>query len=172
MKSIINKILILIVLINLPSFAKEIKITPEEAIESAPVIQNVICNFSQNKFMKSSNINLKSGGDFKFEKENGVIFETKYPIINREEYSSNKNKRIAAIVKSVSNRHYTQLDKKFDILSEGINQIKLRSKEDSPLKEELNYIKFFFNSNTINKMVIDTKNTTTTINFTNCRAIN
>ena len=42
------------------------KVTADSAAKNAPVFESTSCKFSQEKLMKSSNVTLKSGGNFKF----------------------------------------------------------------------------------------------------------
>ena len=97
--------------LNYPSSAKSVtKILPEFIDTS--------CQFQQEKIMKTgpnTEVKLQSGGDFKFIKTQGVVFDTTYPVQSSVSYTSEQNKQIEAIVKALSDKNYAYLEKNFDI---------------------------------------------------------
>ncbi len=87
-------------------------------VKSLPEIKNVSCKFTQEKFIANSAMTLKSGGNFVFDRNNGVIFETLYPVKSTVSYSSNSNKQINRVVNSIINKNYSDLEKNFNIYFE------------------------------------------------------
>ncbi|MBS4759373.1 MAG: hypothetical protein KHX03_01590 [Clostridium sp.] len=161
-------------------FAMEIFKHPETAASIAskmPEFNNAECKFEQNKYMKTSNVNLDSGGNFKFIKEQGVIFETTRPIHSTSQYTTSQNKNINAVIKAIAAKNYTYLDKNFNLYYQKHNQngwlLALAPKQNGQLRGEIGYILVYGSSSNLNgkisKMIIDTKNTKTTINFIECR---
>ena len=155
------------------------KISAQKAASLMPDFQNEMCKFEQNKYLKTSEASLKSGGDFKFIKDKGVIFETTYPIKSTTSYTSGQNKRISAIIKSITNKNYAYLEKNFDIYYTKSGDsgwiLALKPTTAGQLKGELGSIIIYGlttgHTGRISKMIIDTTNTKTTINFTNCKAV-
>ena len=83
------------------------KITAKEAAKNLPEFSDTSCKFSQDKIIKSSAsecVTLKSKGNFKFEKDKGVTFETTYPVKSVTSYTSSQNKHVSAIVKALANK--------------------------------------------------------------------
>ncbi len=169
-----------IVLSASAGFAQEIfnhKIAAKSAASQMPEFESKSCKFSQTKLMKSSNVELKSGGNFKFIKNEGVVFDTTYPIHSQTSYNASKNKNINAIVKSVVNKNYSYLEKNFDIYFLKTDAQKwslaLKPRTDSQIKGEIQSIQMAGETKNglglITKMLIDTLNTKTTIYFTDCR---
>lgn len=154
----------------------ERQITPREAVALSPDFENAICKFSQEKYMKQNNITLNSGGDFKFIKEQGVIFETSYPIQSTSSYTSTNSKNVASVIKAVSNKNFAYLEKNFDIYhtETSLNSwiIALKPKSTGQLKNEINSIQIYgltYNDKgTITKLIFDTKTTKTTLQFKDC----
>ncbi len=172
--------LFFIVLGTCAVFADEIfshKTTAQKAASVMPNFESKSCKFSQNKIMTSSSVALKSSGNFKFIKNQGVIFETTCPIHSESSYTASQNKRINNIVKSVVNKNYSYLEKNFDIyyMSNGAGKwmLALRPLQNSPAKEGMKSIQITgetkSNEGIITKMLIETPNASTTINFTDCR---
>ena len=74
-----NKIVILVLLIFISTCAYaagifDYPIAPKDVAEKLPELKSVECTFEQEKVL--NNRTLKSGGNFKFIKDKGVIFET------------------------------------------------------------------------------------------------
>ena len=152
---------------------------PANAVEVSkqmPDFESTKCKFTQNKYMTASKINLVSGGNFQFIKNQGVSFETTYPIHSETSYTTANNKNINAIVKSIINKNFTYIEKNFEIYYMKLDNSKwifaLKPKVNSPLNRDLKNI--LINGETqnsygiITKMVISTENNTTTISFTQC----
>lgn len=153
------------------------KTTAQKVVSVMPEFESKSCKFSQSKIMTSSSAALKSSGNFKFIKNQGVIFETTYPIHSESSYTASQNKKINNIVKSVVNKNYSYLEKNFDIyyISTGAGKwmLALRPLQNSPAKEGMKSIQITGETKSkqgiITKMLIETPNASTTINFTDCR---
>ncbi len=153
------------------------KTTAQKVVSVMPEFESKSCKFSQSKIMTSSSAALKSSGNFKFIKNQGVIFETTYPIHSESSYTASQNKKINNIVKSVVNKNYSYLEKNFDIyyMSTGAGKwmLALRPLQNSPAKEGMKSIQITGETKSkqgiITKMLIETPNASTTINFTDCR---
>lgn len=153
------------------------KTTAQKVVSVMPEFESKSCKFSQSKIMTSSSAALKSSGNFKFIKNQGVIFETTYPIHSESSYTASQNKKINNIVKSVVNKNYSYLEKNFDIyyMSTGAGKwmLALRPLQNSPAKEGMKSIQITgetkYKQGIITKMLIETPNASTTINFTDCR---
>lgn len=152
------------------------KVTAQTAASQMPEFESKTCKFNQSKYMTTSTVTLKSSGNFKFIKNQGVTFETTYPIHSENSYLASHNKNINAIVKSVVNKNYTYVEKNFDIYfmktSSDCWILALRPKENSPLKGDMRSLQIagqtIGKDGLIQKMVIETINATTTINFSQC----
>lgn len=151
------------------------KITAKQAADKLPEFSDAACRFTQEKSVKNSStgeVTLKSGGNFKFEKANGVTFETTYPVKSVSSYTTEQNKHVSSIVKALANKNYTYLEKNFDIyyLPSANNrwELALKPKKDSKAAAALKLINIK-GQNGIDNMVIDTQNSKTTINYTNCK---
>ena len=90
---------------NHPSSAKNI-------MASIPDFRNVHCAFTQTKTIPNSPAVLKSGGDFVFDKNKGVVFYTKYPVKMTTAYT--KNEQVNKIINDVINKKYASLEKNFN----------------------------------------------------------
>ena len=151
------------------------KITAKEAAKNLPEFSDTSCKFSQDKIIKSSAsecVTLKSKGNFKFEKDKGVTFETTYPVKSVTSYTSSQNKHVSSIVKALANKNYTYLEKNFDIYflqtQDKHWELALKPKKDSKAAAALKVINIHGKSK-IDKMIIDTQNSKTTINYTDCK---
>lgn len=151
------------------------QISAQQASKTVPAFENASCQFSQEKLMKTSAVSLKSSGNFKFIKDKGVIFETTYPIQSTSSYTSGQNRIVNSVIKSISDRNYSYLEKNFDIFYQAQAQgwiLALKPKSASELKNEIMSIQIFgVTKNSfgqINKIIIDTQSIKTTITFTNC----
>lgn len=139
---------------------------------SLPKFQSVTCQFSQTKTIPNSTSQIQSGGNFKFIKEKGVIFETKFPLQMTTSYTSDENRRISSIISAIDKKDYAYLNQNFDLFYERTNQqwtLALRPKASSKINPHISSIVIQGNSY-INKLDINTrKNGSTKINFTNCK---
>ncbi len=180
----VNRILLLTILICFSSLflqsakADSIfnhKISAKLAAQNLPEFSDTACRFTQEKAVKNSSageVILKSGGNFKFEKDKGVTFETTYPVKSVASYTTEQNKHVSSIVKALANKNYTYLEKNFDIyyLDEKNNrwELALKPKNDSKAAAALKLISIK-GQKVIDNMIIDTQNSKTTINYTNCK---
>ena len=151
------------------------KISAKLAAEKLPEFSDTACRFTQEKSVKNSSageVVLKSGGNFKFEKAKGVTFETTYPLKSTTSYTTEQNRHVSSIVKALANKNYTYLEKNFDIYYlAGSNkswELALKPKNDSKASAALKLISIK-GKKIIDNMVIDTTNSKTIINYTDCR---
>ena len=174
-------ILVLTVLLGLSGVSAQAEAVFSHPIDAAtaaknvPAFESTSCSFTQQKFMKTSTATIQSGGNFKFLKDKGVIFETTYPIHSTASYIGGQNKIVNAVIKSISSKNYTYLEKNFDIFYVTNAQnwvLALKPKAQSELKGEMENIMIFgstINSKgLINKIIIDTQSIKTTLQFTKC----
>lgn len=87
--------------------------TSKNIAKNMPSLKDAVCIFTQEKTIGSTS--LKSGGNFKFIKSKGAIFETEYPIKSTVSYTSARNKQMNDIIMAISNKNYSYLDKNFDL---------------------------------------------------------
>ncbi len=135
-----------------------------------PQYSTASCKFIQTKTIPGSNAFIKSGGDFTFDINNGVVFETLYPVKSTIAYTSDK--RISDIILAVSKKDYSYINKNFDVFYLRNNQswqLALKPKNDSKIKTVMESI-VIYGSKYIEKLEINTvKSGSTKINFTECR---
>lgn len=135
-----------------------------------PQYSTAFCKFIQTKTIPGSNAFIKSGGDFTFDINNGVVFETLYPVKSTIAYTSDK--RISDIILAVSKKDYSYINKNFDVFYLRNNQswqLALKPKNDSKIKTVMESI-VIYGSKYIEKLEINTvKSGSTKINFTECR---
>ncbi len=147
---------------NRPSTSKEIS-------NNMPELKNASCKFTQEKHLDSAV--LKSGGNFKFVKDKGAIFETLYPIKSTVSYTSAKNKQINEIMKAVSNKNFAYLDKNFNLYFTKENDfwtIGLKPKKDSAVSSQLHDIIIKGKSDIKFIKISTVKNGITEISFQQC----
>lgn len=87
--------------------------TSKNIAKNMPSLKDAVCTFTQEKTIGTTS--LKSGGNFKFIKSKGAIFETEYPIKSTVSYTSAQNKQMNDIIMAISNKNYSYLDKNFDL---------------------------------------------------------
>lgn len=150
-------------------FADNIFDYPANAVDVAeklPQLKSVSCKFTQEKTLK--NKTLKSGGNFQFIKDKGVIFETLYPVKTTSSYTSSQNKQISDIIKGIASKDYSFINKNFNLfyMSENLNwTVALTPKKKSPAYDHIESI-IIYGRDEINKLNINTTNgTNTSINF-------
>ena len=122
-----------------------------------PSLNNINCKFRQEKVIKSSNLILKSSGDFSFEKDKGVIFYTTYPIKSTSSYTSKEYKQINSIISAISNKSYSRLEREFKFFYEkndAIWTLGLIPKENTQVYNYLKSIEIVGNQKMITKMII------------------
>lgn len=133
-----------------------------------PVLQNITCKFRQEKYIPSSNITLKSSGDFKFEKEKGVTFFTTYPIKSTTSYTSAEFKQINSVITAISNKSYSKLEKDFKFYYQKISDnwsLGLKPKTSSQASKYLQSIELEGRKDISKIVIITTDNIKTTIHF-------
>lgn len=137
-----------------------------------PQYSQASCKFSQTKTIPNSDAYIKSGGNFKFDIKNGVIFETLYPVKSTTAYTSDQSKRISDIIIAISKKNYSYINKNFEVYNlnnSGNWQIALKPKKDSKIHNVMDSITIH-GSKYIDKIEINTlKSGSTKINFTECR---
>ena len=122
-----------------------------------PSLNNINCKFRQEKVIKSSNLILKSSGDFSFEKDKGVIFYTTYPIKSTSSYTSKEYKQINSIISAISNKSYSRLEREFKFFYEKNDAnwtLGLIPKENTQVYNYLKSIEIVGNQKMITKMII------------------
>ncbi len=85
--------------------------TPDKI--TLPQYNSVSCKFTQTKTAGQTVI--KSGGNFKFNSQNGVVFETLYPVKTTTAYTTNQNKRLDDIITAISKKDFSYLNKNFEL---------------------------------------------------------
>ncbi len=137
-----------------------------------PQYSQASCKFSQIKTIPNSDAYIKSGGNFKFDINNGVIFETLYPVKSTTAYTSEQSKRISDIIIAISKKNYSYINRNFEVYylnSSGTWQIALKPKKDSKISNVMASI-VIHGSKYIDKIEINTlKSGSTKINFTECK---
>ena len=116
-------LLILSFFIICPAFANlyDNVVKLETISAELPELGNIKCKFRQEKYQNNISKPLKYGGDFEFIKGKGVYFYTKYPIVANSDYTSEKYKQINDIVKAISAKKYSKLEKEFSFYYNTIN---------------------------------------------------
>ncbi len=140
--------------------------TSKNIAKNMPSLKDAVCTFTQEKTIGSTS--LKSGGNFKFIKSKGAIFETEYPIKSTVSYTSAQNKQMNDIIMAISNKNYSYLDKNFDLYymkNNDIWTVGLKPKQDTAPATQIQNI--IVNGQTdIKHIKISTmKNGTTDISF-------
>lgn len=129
----------------------------ENIINKVPAFGDVECKFYQEKFMKNSQIILKSSGDFKYEKNKGVTFYTTEPIKSTVSYTSREYRQINSIINAISNKSYSKIEKDFKFYftqnAENWN-LGMIPKAESPSYNYLKSIEIEGNQSMITKMII------------------
>lgn len=108
-----------------------------------PELKDIRCKFKQEKFLQNISKPLVSSGDFEFVKNKGVYFYTTYPIKSTVGYTNRNYKQINDIIKAVSSKKYSEIDKEFNcffLKTENIWTLGLRPKPTSNLKNYINTI--------------------------------
>lgn len=171
-------IFIFLLITGLKSFAENIfehKTDAKTASQKIPQFESTSCKFSQEKYMKTAQAHIKSSGNFKFLKDRGVIFETLYPIQSTATYTKGQNKIVNSIIRAISSKNYSYLEKNFDIYYKGTKDLwilALKPKASNEMNSEILSIQIkgtsYNNKGTISQIIIDAKGTKTTLSFTNC----
>ncbi len=136
-----------------------------------PQYNSVSCNFTQVKTIPNSSAEVKSGGIFKYSADNGVIFETTYPVKATTAYTSEQSKKISEIISAIRRKDSTYLNQNFDlnyIKNEKDWRLSLKPKSTSNTAKLMTSI-IIEGAHYINRIDINTiKSGTTKINFTGC----
>lgn len=135
-------------------------------VKEMPKLKDVSCKFTQEKSI--GNTVLKSGGNFKFIKSKGAVFETLYPIKSTVSYTSSQNKQMNNVIVAVANGNYAYLDKNFDLYYKRENAIwtiGLKPKQGSVPASQLNDIIIRGASDIDNIKINTVKNGTMDISF-------
>lgn len=136
-----------------------------------PQYRLVSCNFTQVKTIPNSAAEVKSGGIFKYRSDNGVIFETTYPVRATVAYTTEQSKKIAEIISAITRKDSTYLNQNFDlyyIKNEKDWRLSLTPKKTSKTASVMQSI-IIEGAQYINQIDINTiKSGNTKINFTGC----
>ena len=155
-----NRFLTILCLLIMPAVCASVFEHPQNLATIAkllPELSSINCKFRQEKTISSSHLILKSSGDFKFEKNKGVIFYTTYPIKSTSSYTSREYKQINSIISAITNKSYSRLERDFDFYYEGNSQnwtIGLLPKKNSQVYDYLKSIELAGNSKIITKIII------------------
>jgi len=93
-------------------------VTLDNISSQMPKMGSIKCKFRQEKTMQNVKKPLISGGDFEFIEGKGVYFYTKYPIQSTSDYTSEKYKQINGVVKAISAKKYSKIEKEFSFYFE------------------------------------------------------
>lgn len=85
----------------------------EEISEQIPKMKSIQCKFKQEKHFQNIQKPFISNGDFKFVENKGVYFHTTSPIESDVDYTNKNYKQINDIIKAVSAKKYSRLEKEF-----------------------------------------------------------
>lgn len=88
-----------------------------------PVLNDIDCKFKQEKVLKNIEKPLLSGGNFSFKKQEGIFFETIYPIKSLTSYTNKDCEQINDIIMAISNKKFSKLDNKFDFYYQSRDEI-------------------------------------------------
>lgn len=114
-KSIYLIICFLVFVLSCSASVYDYKSNAKELMKELPVLNNIECKFKQEKVLKNIQNPLISGGNFKFDKSQGVFFETTYPIKMTTSYTNKDYEQINDVILAISNRQYSKLDSAFDL---------------------------------------------------------
>lgn len=87
--------------------------------ERLPKLESIRCTFKQEKYLNNIQKPIVSGGDFEFIKDDGVYFNTKYPVQTKTNYTNKNYQQINAIIKAISSKRYSKIEKEFQFYYEG-----------------------------------------------------
>lgn len=157
-----KKFFIILILISSFSFAGLYDNTAnlQDISNKLPKLSSIKCKFKQEKHLQNIQKPIISTGDFEFIENKGVYFYTKYPIESSADYTNEKYKQINDIIKAISNKKYSQLEREFDFYYEGnISNwsLGLKPKKNSKAYDYIASITIFGTSY-INKIAINQTN--------------
>ena len=124
-----------------------------------PELNSINCKFKQEKTFPNSNVKLNSSGNFKFIKNQGIVFYTTYPTNFVTTYNSSEYKQINDIINAISTKSYSKIERIFQFYYEKNNNIwslGLIPKPTHPCAKYLYSIEIY-GTTYINKIVITTK---------------
>lgn len=137
-----------------------------------PYYSNVACKFSQTKTIPNSKAYIQSGGNFRMDIKNGVIFDTLYPVKSTTAYTTEQSKRVSDIILAISHKDYSYINKNFDsyyLKTQSGWKLALKPKKSSKISNVMGSI-IIDGNKYIDKLEINTvKSGSTKINFTECR---
>lgn len=153
----------------LGGFLSVFAVMPEDI--TLPQYKSVKCSFTQVKTISNSTTEIKSGGNFKYRADYGVVFETTYPVRTTVAYTTEQSKKIAEIISAITRKDATYLNQNFDInytKNEKNWRLSLTPKKTSKTASVMHSI-IIEGANYINQININTiKSGNTKINFTGC----
>lgn len=139
---------------------------------SMPQYTNVSCKFTQTKSIPNSKAFIKSGGNFHFDINKGVIFDTLYPVKTTTAYTTEQSKRVSDIITAISQKDYSYINKNFNVYyikTPTSWQTALQTKKESKIHNVISSI-IIQGNNYIETLEINTlKSGNTKINFTECK---
>ena len=86
----------------------------ENISEYLPKMKSIRCKFKQEKYFKNIQKPIVSNGDFEFIENKGVYFHTTYPVETYVDYTNKNYKQINDIIKAISAKKYSRLEKEFN----------------------------------------------------------
>lgn len=109
-------------------------------LDKIPKMNSIKCKFRQEKFMQNISKPLISSGDFEFVENKGVYFYTKYPVQSTVDYTNKNYRQINDIVKAISTKRYSKLEKKFNFYFEEKSNIWTLGMKPKKNSNAYNYI--------------------------------
>ena len=95
---------------------------PDVISSQIPKMESIKCRFRQTKYIHNISKPLVSGGDFEFVENKGVYFNTVYPVKSKVNYTNKNYKEVNDIIKAISSKKYSVLEKDFNFYFESKNQ--------------------------------------------------
>ncbi len=132
----------------------------DSLVKELPEFNDISCKFKQEKQLQNISKPIISKGNFKFTKNEGIVFETTYPIKSEVSYTNKNYKQINEIIKAISSKNYSKIEKEFIFYFEKKDsnwKLTLKPEQNSKPQEVLNSITIE-GSEIINKIIIDLKN--------------
>ena len=134
-----------------------------------PELNSIDCKFAQEKQIPQAKMILKSSGDFKFVKSQGITFYTTYPIKSVTSYNTKEYRQINNIINAISAKSYTRLERDFKFYYTGNTNcwtLGLLPRKESPIFNYLKSIEITGNESMIlNMMILSADSTKTKIRF-------
>ncbi len=131
-----------------------------------PEFNNIKCNFIQEKTIPNTTTKIKSSGNFVFDKNKGVTFNTTYPAVFTTSYTSSEYRQISDIFNAMSNKSYSKIEKIFKFYFYRVNnewQLGFKPRTNSPAAKYLVSIEIHGQySNSKMMMIIKCTNSTKT----------